>query len=35
MLIEIGHRIEISKYIHQLIDAADIQGVDFKIGRPA
>jgi peptidyl-prolyl cis-trans isomerase C len=35
MLIEIGHRIEISKYIHQLIDTADIQGVDFTIGRPS
>ena len=33
MLIEIGHRIEISKYIHQLVDVADIQGIDFKVGK--
>jgi len=30
MLIEIGHRIELSKYTHQLISDADINGYDFK-----
>jgi peptidyl-prolyl cis-trans isomerase C len=32
MLIEIGHRIELSKYTHQLISNANIKGIDFKIG---
>ena len=29
MLIEVGHRIELSKYTHQLINDADINGYDF------
>jgi peptidyl-prolyl cis-trans isomerase C len=32
MLIEIGHRIELSKYTHQLIKDANIKGVDFEVG---
>ena len=32
MLIEIGHRIELSKYTHQLINDANIKGVNFEVG---
>ena len=35
MLIEFGQRKSISLYIHKLIDEAEIEGVDFEVGKHA
>ncbi|PCJ91648.1 MAG: parvulin peptidyl-prolyl isomerase [Porticoccaceae bacterium] len=34
MLMELGQRKAIAVYIHKLVDEADIEGIDFEIGRP-
>ncbi|HEB28623.1 MAG TPA: parvulin peptidyl-prolyl isomerase [Porticoccus sp.] len=34
MLMELGQRKAIAMYIHNLVDEADIEGIDFEIGRP-
>lgn len=34
MLMELGQRKAIAMYIHKLVDEADIEGIDFEIGRP-